>query len=299
MCIDIGGTMIKYGVVDDGGNFLWTAACETNASAGGAAIMHKVTELIRQVKESDRPIGVCVSTAGMVDCERGIITYAAPLIPGYTGTNVKEIIREHCGLPCEVENDVNCAGIAEYFAGAARGTTSSLCLTIGTGIGGSMIVDGHVWRGFSGSACEIGYMHLPGGMFQDLASSRSLVDTVIKRRQSDGERIDGRYIFEQAKRGDSICICALEEMADILGMGIANLCYMFNPEIVVLGGGIMEREAEWRPMLTRSLSTYLLPTVREHTKVAFAKNGNLAGMLGAYYHYRQRNDDENDDEKQS
>ena len=163
ICIDIGGTSIKYGMIQEDGGLLVTGEMPTEAmEKGGPGIMEKIQNIAEKYIEEYEPAGICVSTAGMVDCVTGKITYAAPLIPDYTGTEIKKTMEQRFQLPCEVENDVNCAGLAENFAGASKGTSISLCLTVGTGIGGAIIIDNKVFHGFSGSGCEIGYMHLSG-----------------------------------------------------------------------------------------------------------------------------------------
>lgn len=289
ICIDIGGTSIKYGMVREDGSFLTTGEMPTEAMQyGGPGIMEKAKKIVETYQAEYRPEGICVSTAGMVDCENGKITYASPLIPDYTGTEIKKTLEELYGIPCEVENDVNCAGLAEHFAGAARGSRISVCLTIGTGIGGAILIDGKVFHGFSGSGCEVGYMHLPGGEFQDLGASSILVKKVASYKNTDQEEINGKYVFEQAKQGDEDCIRAIREMCEVLGMGIANICYVVNPEVVVLGGGIMAQKEYLKDLLRDSLDKYLLPSVAQHTRLEFAQNQNQAGMLGAYYNFRSR-----------
>lgn len=289
ICIDIGGTSIKYGMVREDGTFLTTGEMPTEAMQyGGPGIMEKAKKIVEAYKAEYHPAGICVSTAGMVDCEQGKITYAAPLIPDYTGTEIKKTLEELYEIPCEVENDVNCAGLAEHFAGASRGSRISVCLTIGTGIGGAIIIDGKVFHGFSGSGCEVGYMHLPGGEFQDLGASSVLVKKTAEYKNMDPAEINGKYVFEQARQGDEDCIRAIREMCEVLGMGIANICYVVNPEVVVLGGGIMAQKEYLKDMLRESLDKYLLPSVAQHTRLEFAQNQNQAGMLGAYYNFRSR-----------
>ena len=289
ICIDIGGTSIKHGVVREDGTFAVTGEMPTQAMEyGGPGIMEKAKKIVEVYREEYQPEGICISTAGMVDCEKGKITYAAPLIPNYTGTEIKKTLEDLYGIPCEVENDVNCAGLAEHFAGASKGSSISLCLTIGTGIGGAIIIDGKVFHGFSGSGCEVGYMHLPGGEFQDLGASSILVKKTAEYKNIDSASINGKYVFEQAKQGDSDCIRAIQEMCEVLGMGIANICYVVNPEVVVLGGGIMAQKEYLKDILRESLDKYLIPSVARHTRLEFAQNQNQAGMLGAYYHFRSR-----------
>ena len=289
ICIDIGGTSIKHGVVRENGTFAVTGEMPTQAMEyGGPGIMEKAKKIVETYRGEYQPEGICISTAGMVDCEKGKITYAAPLIPNYTGTEIKKTLEDLYGIPCEVENDVNCAGLAEHFAGASKGSSISLCLTIGTGIGGAIIIDGKVFHGFSGSGCEVGYMHLPGGEFQDLGASSILVKKTAEYKGIDPAAINGKYVFEQAKQGDYDCIRAIQEMCEVLGMGIANICYVVNPEVVVLGGGIMAQKEYLKDMLRESLDKYLIPSVAQHTRLDFAQNQNQAGMLGAFYHFRSR-----------
>ncbi len=288
ICVDIGGTSIKYGVINERQEFLCSDECPTLAWQGGPHILKKVAGLVREMKDVYKPQGICVSTAGVVDCEKGVITHAAPLIPDYTGIPVKETLEHDCSLPCEVENDVNCAGLAECYAGASKGKKISVCLTVGTGIGGALIIDDKVVHGFSGSACEIGYMHLPGGMFQDLGASSILVKKVAEAKHVSQEEIDGKYVFQQALLGDRDCVRAIDEMADILGMGIANICYVVNPEIVVLGGGIMSQRGYLEERLKKSVKKYLIPAIADKTTIAFAENQNHAGMLGAYFNFISR-----------
>lgn len=289
--IDIGGTSIKYGVIREDARFTETGSMPTEALAyGGPGIERKVTHIVEELSGRYTPAGICLSTAGMVDCNAGKIIYAAPLIPDYTGTEWKQILENRFHVPCEVENDVNCAGLAEYHAGAARGSKICVCLTIGTGIGGAILIDGEVFRGFSGSGCEVGYMHLPGGEFQELGASSVLSQKVAERKSLPPEEVDGKYVFDQARRGDPVCIQAIDEMVDVLGMGIANICYVVNPEIVVLGGGIMVEKEYLGEKMRAGLERHLLPSVAEHTRIAFAENRNNAGMLGAFYHFKNRQD---------
>lgn len=288
ICIDIGGTSVKYGLINEEGQFLHTGERPTEAHLGGAMVLGKAVEIAQNYLDQAQASGICVSTAGMVDCRKGEIIHAAPLIPGYTGTKIKKTMEETFYLPCEVENDVNCAGLAETFAGAARGTSSSLCLTIGTGIGGAIILDGQVLHGISNSACEVGYMNMDGGTFQDLGASSILVKKVAAQKGAAPEEMNGKKVFDMAKEGDADCIRAIDEMVDVLGKGIANICYVVNPEMVVLGGGIMAQKEYLYDRIETALHKYLIPAVASKTKLAFAENKNNAGMLGAYYHFRSK-----------
>lgn len=285
ICIDIGGTAIKYGIVAQDGSVLSRAETPTNASQGGPYILQRVIDLTEELLSGREAAGICISTAGMVDPVRGEIFYSAPLIPNYAGTCFKQVLESRFGLPCEVENDVNCAGLAEYRSGAAQGCRSMVMLTIGTGIGGCAVVDGKVLHGAGNSACEIGYLRMRGSDFQTLGAASVLSTRVAARKPESPEQWDGRRIFTQAQAGDPICIEEIDRMVDVLGEGIANLCYVLDPEVVVLGGGIMAQEAYLRDRIEQAINRYLIASIASHVRLAFAAHRNDAGMLGAFYHF--------------
>ena len=282
--IDIGGTAIKYGIVSEDAEVLLKKEMKTEAQKGGPAILEKVIGIVEELK-GEADAGVCISTAGMVDIEKGEIFYSAPLIPNYIGTAFKKTVEERFGIPCEVENDVNCAGLAEYKAGAAAGSKAAVMLTIGTGIGGCILLNGEVFHGFSNSACEVGYMHMDDSDFQTLGAASILTKKVAAWKGEPAENWSGYRIFEEAKKGDKLCLLAIDEMVDILGEGIANICYVINPEVVVLGGGIMAQEQFLKERVECAVKRYLVSSIEEHTKIVFAKHQNDAGMLGAFYHF--------------
>ena len=149
ICIDIGGTAIKYGVVQSGEipEIIQTDSCKTPEN--GTKILQKVFDIIEGLKRNcGQTEAVCISSAGIVNSEEGCILEANDdLIPGYTGTKIADRVKEKFGIPCFVENDVNCAAMAEYYAGAAKGYHSMLMLTIGTGIGGAFIAGGKLLKG--------------------------------------------------------------------------------------------------------------------------------------------------------
>ena len=285
--IDIGGTAIKYGLIDENAEFILKESKKTEAEQGGPGILKSVVEIVEELinRIQGTISGICVSTAGMVDTRTGSIFYSAPLIPNYAGTQIKKTMEERFHILCEVENDVNCAGLAEYCSGAAKGSGVALILTVGTGIGGCIVLNGEVFHGFSNSACEVGYMHMGNSDFQTLGAASSLTKKVAEWKGESQEKWSGYHIFEEAKKGDRICLLAIDEMIDILGKGIANICYIINPEIVVLGGGIMAQEEFLKGRIEGALKKYLISSVEKHTKITFAKHQNDAGMIWAFYHF--------------
>ena len=283
---DIGGTMIKYGVIREG-VVLSSEEMPTNAWEGGSRILERVCRKIKELQREGTAdlAGIGISTAGMVDPKQGSILYANENIPGYTGMEVQKIIEKSCKLPCRVENDVACAGLSEQRCGAAAGYEQVFCLTIGTGIGGCIIQNGRIFHGSSNSAGEIGYMRIEGEEFQQIASAGSLIRKVCRKKGLPQNELDGREVFRMAKAGDDICVREIEAFCERLCIGIANVCYVLNPEIVVLGGGIMSQKEYLQDLICRKMQKHLLPSVMEKTVTAFAQNGNQAGMLGAYYNF--------------
>lgn len=314
--LDIGGTKTKYALLGEKGEILSTYEKDTEAQRGGSFILENVKGEIRRVlaelkgnppegAQADTKVdakaertteaktepllfGICISTAGMVDEIKGEIIHAGPQIPEYKGCKWKEEIERTFSIPCEVENDVKCAGLGEYSFGSGKGTSSMLCLTIGTGIGGSFILNGEVYHGTSHSAMEIGYMQIPGGMFQRMASTSALVKRVASRKGEPEELWNGKRIFGEVAKEDKICLEELDRLCDALSIGLSNLCYAFNPECIVLGGGIMEQKDILLPKIWGHLQEHLVPIVAENTRLLAASLGNRAGLLGAYVHFQNR-----------
>ena len=290
--IDIGGSQIKHGILEDE-KIIRAEVADTNAQLGGKHILNTVLGLIEEkirYEEGSCFEGVCISSAGMVDPEKGEIFHSGPTIPDYKGINFINAVKERFSLHCEIENDVNCAALAEYMSGAGCGAQSLLCMTIGTGIGGCFIEGGKVLHGFSNSACEIGYMKMKSSdlSFEELASSGALSKRVAELKDETVDKWSGIRIFEELYKGDKDCMEEVELMCRYLAEGISNIVYVLNPEVVVLGGGIMQQKEYLLPRIGKYLNETLISVLAENIKISAAQNGNNAGMLGAYYHFRQR-----------
>lgn len=287
ICIDIGGTSIKYGILRETGIIIEKGNMDTNAlKEGGQGIFEKIKYIISKYLKNYEVEAVCISTAGMVDPKDGKILFALEhLIPGYTGMEIKKEVEREFNIRCEVENDVNCAGLGEMWLGAGKGASSSVCLTIGTGIGGCIIINNELIHGFSNSAGEIGYMKINGEDFQNVASTTSLVKRVARLKNIAEENINGKMIFDMAKNKDQDCLKEIDYMIKSLAIGIANLSYIINPEVIILGGGIMAQEQFLKPKIEEALRKELIKTVYENTRIEFAKRQNDAGMIGALYNF--------------
>lgn len=288
ICIDIGGTAIKHSIINEDGEILTNSQMDTEAYKGGLSILEKARNIIKNYIAQHKIEGICISTAGMVDPKEGKIVYASSLIPKYTGVEIKKELEKEFSISCEVENDVNCAGLGEYWLGAAKDSHSCVCLTIGTGIGGCVIINGKIVHGFSNSAGEVGYMQINGTAFQDIAATSKLVEKVAIRKNIDKNKINGKIIFDLAKKGDKDCIEEIDYLVDNLALGISYIIYVVNPEVVVLGGGIMAQKEYLKEKINNSLKEKLIERVFNNVRIEFAENQNNAGMLGALYNFKNK-----------
>ena len=290
VCIDIGGTSIKYGVASDeshGITFHEQQEIPTRAKEiKGVGIQNAVLQIVQEIKAKYAIKGVAISTAGMVDPIKGVVLHANENIPEYTGINLKQSVETTFSIPCSVENDVNAAALGEFFYGAAQGCTSALCLTIGTGIGGAIILNGDIYRGPSLSAGEIGYMLVKGQMFEAIASTSALVAR-LQSKLPHIPNLDGKLIFQEAHKGTSPYVEEIDDMCDILAQGISNAVYVLNPQKIILGGGIMAQKDYLLPRIHQALQKYLTPYVFQHTELVAAQLSNNAGMAGAYAFWKK------------
>lgn len=282
VCIDIGGTAIKYGLASEEGNFVAKASMPTQANLGGMGIVEKIKQIIKDYSAEKIISGVAISTAGVIDYTDGSIKFALA-IPNYTGTKLKAIVEQTFKVKCAVENDVNCIGLGEMWLGAGKGKSSLFCMALGTSIGGCAVLDKKVIHGASNSAGEIAYMLIPGGNMHELVSTSRLVKDVAKAKKLSLEKVNGKKIFTWARQGDEDCKLAINNLMQHLTDGIVNIVSVLNPEMIILGGGIMAQTEYLQPIIDDLLKTKLEPSVYEQTNIAFAKLQNDAGMLGALY----------------
>ncbi len=283
LAFDIGGTEIKYAFCDENFNLTEKKSIPTNAHEGGKKIIEKIVEIIKSLDGIDR---IGISTAGQVDSEKGMIVYATDSIPNYTGTKIKEIIETETGIPTAVENDVNSAALGEAIFGAAKGYENFICLTYGTGIGGAIYLNDKLFTGNSFSAGEFGHMitHADGkdctcggkGCYEVYASASALVNSVKEKLDKD---MNGREIFENFDNSEIRLI--IDEWIDEIVVGLKGLIYIFNPTLIVAGGGIMN-ESYITDEINKRLQTVLMASFR-NVKVVKAQMGNDANKLGAAY----------------
>ena len=287
LSFDIGGTAIKYGVLDLQGNVLWKDEMDTEANLGGEHILNKVKSKISEVINNEKVIGVAVSTAGIVDTVNGAIAEASDTIPGYRGQQIKSEIEKDFGLKTTVENDVNCAALGELWKGAGKDKKSVFCMTIGTGLGGCAIVDGRVLNGTSFSAGEIGYLNIGGDDLNKTGSTSGIVKRVAKRKNISTSEINGKIIFDLAKQGDKICIEEIDTMVDNVSSAISMIAYIVNPQVIILGGGVTKQKEYLLPRFNKRAKGKIIPYVFDSLDIKLAELQNDAGIIGAVYNFIQ------------
>ncbi len=283
LAFDIGGTEIKYAFCDESFNLTEKNSIPTNAHEGGKRIIERIVEIIKSSSGVDR---VGISTAGQVDSVKGEIVFATDSIPGYTGTKIKEIIEAETGIPAAVENDVNSAALGEAIFGAAKGCSDFICLTYGTGIGGAIYLNGKLFTGSSFSAGEFGHIitHAGGkkctcggeGCYEAYASAGALVRNVAEKL---GKKMNGREIFANFDNPEIRLL--IDEWIDEIVIGLKSLVYIFNPSLIVAGGGIMN-EAYITDEINKRMQKELMASYR-NVKIVKALMGNDANKLGAAY----------------
>ncbi|NDA80429.1 MAG: ROK family protein [Actinobacteria bacterium] len=302
--IDVGGTKLLGGVVDDDGRVIARLRRETPRE-GGAALTQLVAELILQLQKDVREeiSAVGLSAAGFVSADRERML-AATNIAGWTGVNLSEALSPIVGAPVIVENDANAACWGEYRFGAGRESSNMIFLILGTGLGGGMIVDGQLLRGAHGTAGEFGHMRVTTdgllcgcgarGCYEQYAAGPALmrhVDEAIAAsperafellRYGDGtfEGLTGKHVAAAARDGDRIANTAFKITGEWVGLGLASLIVTLDPDLIVLGGGLSEAGdvliTPARESLRRnaSFSGHSLP------QIVAAALGNDAGLVG-------------------
>ncbi|MFS5201038.1 ROK family protein [Streptococcus agalactiae] len=284
--IDIGGTTIKADVYDDKGNSLYDYReidSHIDYDNQSNAILEQICQLVEEYQTNHDIDGVGISSAGVVNSQKGEIVYAGYTIPGFIGTNFTETINRRFHLPVAVENDVNCAALGEVWLGNAKGLSNVVMITVGTGIGGSVVLDGHVVTGHHFTAGEVGYLPIKGHDWQNLASTTALVK--LYEEKSGKTQQNGRSFFADIEKGDSIAEETLDIFIDNLTEGILTISYLLNPELLIIGGGIFSEPALLLSKIRDSLDSKVQDNRFLPKHIVAASLGNAAGRIGAVKHF--------------
>ena len=289
LAIDIGGTEIKVGLIHDNTTLYNKKIYRTRVD--GVSLKDRVINILRENITSDIR-AIAVSTAGQVDSNSGLVIDAVgESFVGWKGTNIKELIMEEFNLPSVVENDANCAAIAEGVSGAGKDIKNFVLITIGTGIGGGVFVDGNLLKGSCGIAGELGHLLVDIRQengerkiekWEKYASTTSLVNR-IKDSLNLQDDIDGRWVFNELKKGNEEVRIKYNEWIYDLSLGLTTLIHIFNPEMIIIGGGISAQGNILIEPIEKQIKKLAMKAFTEDLKVVATKQNNDAALWGAYF----------------
>lgn len=300
--VDLGGTQLRALRIDREGNILGFERTDTAADDGPSAVIAQIEALIAAVIGDAPPEtigGVGIGVPGPVDPYSGVVR-EAPNLPGWLNVPLKTILVERTGLRIEVGNDANLAGLGEWRFGIGRGSQHFIYVTISTGIGGGVIVDGRLLLGRGGIAGEVGHMTIQTdgpicgcgnfGCWESVASGTALArvaTTALQRGRPSlikelaaGEPIEGWHIATAAERGDELAQTLIQREGELIGIGLVNLLHLFAPEQIALGGGVMKSYALLERHMRRVINERAMPPYRD-TPIDLATLADKVGVLGA------------------
>ncbi|HBW35264.1 ROK family glucokinase [Desulfosporosinus sp. BICA1-9] len=304
--IDLGGTSIKMGLVDQLGNILHTLESPTPVKAGYHQILAVFSQMAEQLFRKSQYewkdiIGVGAGVPAFLDQQKGIVVEAVNL--GWDHVPLKADLERMWMVPIMVDNDANAAALGEMWSGAGKGASHLICLTLGTGIGGGVIINGNIYHGANGCAGEVGHITVKPqggrrcncgrkGCLETETSATAIVSDALEqvKGMSTGPlkdeydrtgTVSAKSVVQLAQQGDSICLEIITKVGCILGNTLAQMCYLLNPEVIVIGGGVAHAGKILFDPLTKAFNKAILPRVAENTSIVPAKLGNLAGLTGA------------------
>ncbi|KAF4406490.1 MULTISPECIES: ROK family glucokinase [Streptomyces] len=300
--VDIGGTKIAAGVVDEEGSILETCKVPTPPTPEG--VVDAIAEAVRTVSTDHSVEAVGIGAAGYVDDKRATVLFAPNI--NWRHEALKDKVEQRVGLPVVVENDANAAAWGEYKFGAGAGHEDVICITLGTGLGGGIIIGNKLRRGRFGVAGEFGHIRVvPDGLlcgcgsqgcWEQYASGRALVRYARQRAVAtpenaqillglgDGtpEAIEGKHVSQAARQGDKVAVDSFRELARWAGSGLADLASLFDPSAFIIGGGVSDEGDLVLDPIRKSFRRWLVGSQwRPHAQVLAAQLGGKAGLVGA------------------
>lgn len=307
--VDVGGTNVRMGVVTAEGLLLKKIQYPTEMSGGSLAMMEllasRLQEAIEGESEQGHPVTrIGIGLAGPVDRKRGVLINP-PNLPDLHGFPLKEFLRKKISLPVFIENDSNAFTLGEGWVGAARGSLHYCGITLGTGVGGGMVVAGKILRGAEGLGGEAGHMVLnPEGPFCGCggrgclevyasgsgirrmaleAIERGKGEKILEKSGDDLQKVASEGVFEAAREGDPVALEIFNEMGRSLGLGLVNLVNLFNPEKIVIGGNVARAWDYFIGSAKGIVQQRAMRGQRERVEIVQAECGDDSGILGAAY----------------
>ncbi len=314
--IDLGGINIAIGLVDDRYNILAKGSVPTGRERAFSDIMYDAAQLIRRLLQEAGKTEADIQSIGMgspgiPDVEKKTIICASSFPQIHHSDAQAELQKYFPGVPVYVENDANAAAYGEILAGAAAGLANAVVVTLGTGVGGGVIIEKKIYAGFNHGGSELGHMVLNfngpkcgcgrNGCFEVYASATALIQQTADMIQSypdsiihemighDPSKINGKTAFDAAKQGDRAGQKTVAKYIEYLGVGVVNIINIFQPEAIVIGGGICKEGEYLLSRLNEFVQRYLYTTEIPNAKLMTATLGNDAGIIGAAMLWKQQN----------
>lgn len=279
--VDLGGTAIKLGQFDEQGNGLQSLIVPTPQPAYPESVVAEIASAIAQLDPDRTSVAIGVGTPGPADAA-GRVARVAINLAGWRDVPLADWLEAKVDRPVVIANDANCAGLGEYWLGAGAAFQHLILLTLGTGVGGAVILDGHLFVGHHGTAAELGLITLdPNGAECNSGNRGSLEQHLsipaIRRRTG----LEPDELGRRAEAGDPEAIAFWQAYGRDLGAGLASLIYVLTPEAVIIGGGVSASAQFFLPIAQAEVEQRVLPSSRLHLQILPASLGNQAGMVGA------------------
>ena len=298
--IDIGGTAVKLGIVDETGKVLCKGEQSVNFDGYQTPVLDTVRKaakefLTAQAIPVENLSGIGVSATGQIDSRKGIVAGTCGNFPNYIGSPIKAALEQDFGLPVTVANDANCMTLGEVWVGGAQGYTDVIGVTLGTGVGGGILTGGHLLEGARGLGGELGHFRLHAldgvactcgaiGCYERYAATTALVRGAQKMGL---DAPDGRAIFEAAAAGNARTLAVLNDWISEIAQGLAGLVHIFNPQLILIGGGVSAQQELLIDPLAAQVCKSVMPAFAEGLEIKAAALQNDAGLVGAVYYFRE------------
>ena len=312
IAIDLGGTKMRVAVIDRAGTLLQREEEPTLAQQGREQTVERLTRIITRLMSSARGrqvIGIGASLAGPVDPDTATI-YSPPNLPGWDGFSLKPLLEETFGIPLWAVNDATLGAVGEHAYGIGQGVANLVYVTVSTGVGGGIIVDGKPLLGARGFAGEIGHMSIDSdgplcrcgnvGCLETLASGTAIANRALERLERGEEsilqemvkgdlaKVNAKAVMEAAAQGDSLAVALVDRFARDLGRGLANLLHIFDPQMIILGGGVSQSYQVYSTALDAAIQSNVMAHLKENINVVTSVLGDNVSLLGAAHLAFQR-----------
>lgn len=306
--IDVGGTNVKIALVDDNGKIIYSNSVPTYAKMGYEYTVNNIKQAIRDLmKETNTTTsdieGIGFDFPGQVDCKTGVVKLA-PNIPGWVNVPIAQMIEDEFHIPTRIDNDVRCAALGELKFGAGKGCENFICITVGTGIGSGIVINGKVVRGATNAAGELGHIKLQmnggpicgcgdTGCLEAFASGPAIVamaQEYIKGGKStkfremaaaEGGEITPYMVAKAAEEGDPVAKRIFEIVGEYIGIGLTSVINLLNPEKVIIGGGVAESGELLLAPIRKTIKERTMVVAGNAVEIVPAQLGNSAGVIGA------------------